>query len=104
MAQPYRKNAVYGSLAYDLDALVRERQLEEAGKLPSKQQPAVQEKPLPRRRPQARAAARPSPLVAGGVVVLLAMGVVLMPSPMCPAACPPSNARSPIWTSSTSRC
>ena len=78
MAQPYRKNAVYGSLAYDLDALVRERQLEEAGKLPSKQQPAVQEKPLPRRRPQARAAARPSPLVAGGVVVLLAMVVVLM--------------------------
>ena len=41
MPQPYRKNAVYGSLAYDLDALVRERQLEEAGKLPSKQQPAV---------------------------------------------------------------
>ena len=78
MAQPYRKNAVYGSLAYDLDALVRERQLEEAGKLPSKQQPAVQEKPLPRRRPQARTAARPSPLVAGGVVVLLAMVVVLM--------------------------
>ena len=56
----------------------RERQLEEAGKLPSKQQPAIQEKPLPRRRPQARAAARPSPLVAGGVVVLLAMVVVLM--------------------------
>ena len=78
MAQPYRKNAVYGSLAYDLDALVRERQLEEAGKLPPKQQPAVQEKPLPRRRPQARAAARPSPLVAGGVAVLLAMVVVLM--------------------------
>ena len=71
MAQPYRKNAVYGSLAYDLDALVRERQLEEAGKLPSKQQPAVQEKPLPRRRPQARAAARPSPLVVGGVVLML---------------------------------
>ena len=69
MAQPYRKNAVYGSLAYDLDALVRERQLEEAGKLPPKQQPAVQEKPLPRRRPRARAAARPSPLVAGGVAV-----------------------------------
>ena len=78
MAQPYRKNAVYGSLAYDLDALVRERQLEEAGKLPPKQQPAVQEKPLPRRRPRARAAARPSPLVAGGVAVLLAMVVVLM--------------------------
>ena len=37
MAQPYRKSAVYGSLAYDLDALVRERQLEDAGKLPQKQ-------------------------------------------------------------------
>ena len=43
MASPYRKNAVYGNLAYDLDALVRERQLEEAGKLPQKKQPAVQE-------------------------------------------------------------
>ena len=79
MPQPYRKNAVYGSLAYDLDALVRERQLEEAGKLPSKQQPAVQEKPLPRRRPQARAAARHQRGgTCGGVVVLLAMVVVLM--------------------------
>ena len=47
MAQPYRKNAVYGSLAYDLDALVRERQLEEAGKLPSKQRPAAGPRPAP---------------------------------------------------------
>lgn len=78
MAQPHRKNAVYGNLAYDLDALVRERQLEEAGKLPQKQQPAPQPQPLPRRQPQTRAAARPSPLVALGTVVLLALVVVLM--------------------------
>ena len=76
MAQPYRKNAVYGSLAYDLDALARERQLEDAGKLPQKQ-PAPQPQPLPRRQTQARAA-RPSPLVALGTVVLLALVVVLM--------------------------
>ena len=78
MAQPYRKNAVYGSLAYDLDALARERQLEDAGKLPQKPQPASQPQPLPRRHPQTRAAARPSPLVALGTVVLLALVVVLM--------------------------
>ena len=36
MAQKYRHNgaATYGSLAYDLDAIVRERQLEEAGTMP----------------------------------------------------------------------
>lgn len=78
MANSYQKNAVYGNLAYDLDALVRERQLEEAGKLPQKQPSAPQEQPLPRRVPQARTAARPSPLVALGTVVLLAMVVVLM--------------------------
>lgn len=78
MAQPYRKNAVYGSLAYDLDALARERQLEDAGKLPQKPQPVSQPQPLPRRHPQTRAAARPSPLVALGTVVLLALVVVLM--------------------------
>ena len=78
MASSYRKNAVYGNLAYDLDALVRERQLEEAGKLPQKKQPAVQEQPLPRRQTQSRTAARPSPLVVGGIVVLLVMVVALM--------------------------
>ncbi len=78
MAGPYRKNAVYGNLAYDLDALVRERQLEEAGKLPQKKQPAVQEQPLPRRQTQNRTAARPSPLVVGGIVVLLVMVGALM--------------------------
>ena len=76
MASPHRKNAVYGNLAYDLDALVRERQLEEAGKLPQKKQPAVQEQP--RRQTQSRTAARPSPLVVSGIVVLLVMVVALM--------------------------
>lgn len=61
MAQPYRKNAVYGSLAYDLDALARERQLEDAGKLPQKPQPASQPQPLPRRHP--RPAPPPAPLL-----------------------------------------
>ena len=42
MASPHRKNAVYGNLAYDLDALVRERQLEEAGKLPQKKDEALE--------------------------------------------------------------
>ena len=42
----YRHGATYGSLAYDLDALAREKQLDEAGKLPQKKvrpaQPEVQ--------------------------------------------------------------
>ena len=76
MASPYRKNAVYGNLAYDLDALVRERQLEEAGKLPQKKQPAVQEQPLPRRQTQSRTAARPSPLVLGYVTLTDVSGSV----------------------------
>ena len=32
----YRRSSTYGSLAYDLDALARERQLDDAGKLPEK--------------------------------------------------------------------
>ena len=32
----YHHGATYGSLAYDLDALAREKQLDEAGKLPQK--------------------------------------------------------------------
>ena len=42
----YHHGATYGSLAYDLDALAREKQLDEAGKLPQKKvrpaQPEVQ--------------------------------------------------------------
>ena len=42
----YRHGATYGSLAYDLDALAREKQLDEAGKLPQKKvRPAQPELP-----------------------------------------------------------
>ena len=44
----YRHGATYGSLAYDLDALAREKQLDEAGKLPQKKvRPAQPEGQLP---------------------------------------------------------
>ena len=38
----YRRSSTYGSLAYDLDALARERQLDDAGKLPEKKQRPAQ--------------------------------------------------------------
>ena len=38
----YHHGATYGSLAYDLDALAREKQLDEAGKLPQKKVRPVQ--------------------------------------------------------------
>ena len=59
----YRHGATYGSLAYDLDALAREKQLDEAGKLPQKKvrptQPEVQ--PVQRRQSAARAPGGPAP-------------------------------------------
>ena len=65
MAKKYRVNdsAVYGSLAYDLDALVLERQLEEAGTMPQRRAEAA---PVQRRRAEAqpKAKTRPSPLRA----------------------------------------
>lgn len=77
MAQPYRKNAVYGSLPTTWTHWCgapagggRQAALEAAARRTGKA-------PAPPQA-QARAAARPSPLVAGGVVVLLAMVVVLM--------------------------
>ena len=60
MTDERRRNMkiVYGNLAYDLDTLVRERQLEEAGAMPErKAQP--KEQTQPRRQPQAQA--RPVP-------------------------------------------
>ena len=69
----YRHGATYGSLAYDLDALAREKQLDEAGKLPQKKvrpaQPEVQ--PVQRRQSAARAAVRPSPVLLLGTVLSL---------------------------------
>ena len=79
MAKKYRVNdsAVYGSLAYDLDALVLERQLEEAGAMPQRRAEAA---PVQRRRmdAQPKAKTRPSPLLAMGVAAMCALVVVLL--------------------------
>ena len=76
----YRHGATYGSLAYDLDALAREKQLAEAGKLPQKKvrpaQPEVQ--PVQRRQSAARAAVRPSPVLLLGTVLVVGMVIALM--------------------------
>lgn len=76
----YRHGATYGSLAYDLDALAREKQLDGAGKLPQKKvrpaQPEVQ--PVQRRQSAARAAVRPSPVLLLGTVLVVGMVIALM--------------------------
>ena len=76
----YRHGATYGSLAYDLDALAREKQLDEAGKLTQKKvrpaQPEVQ--PVQRRQTAARAAVRPSPVLLLGTVLVVGMVIALM--------------------------
>lgn len=76
----YHHGATYGSLAYDLDALPREKQLDEAGKLPQKKvrpaQPEVQ--PVQRRQSAARAAVRPSPVLLLGTVLVVGMVIALM--------------------------
>ena len=76
----YYHGATYGSLAYDLDALAREKQLDEAGKLPQKKvrpaQPEVQ--PVQRRQSAARAAVRPSPVLLLGTVLVVGMVIALM--------------------------
>lgn len=76
----YHHGATYGSLAYDLDALAREKQLDEAGKLPQKKvrpaQPEVQ--PVQRRQSAARAAVRPSPVLLLGTMLVVGMVIALM--------------------------
>lgn len=71
----------YGNLAYDLDALVREHNLEEAGKIREQERQAHREA-QPVRRVQPQTAVQPrtrvSPLVVGGVVVLAAMVIALI--------------------------
>ena len=73
---------VYGNLAYDLDALVRERALEEAGRMPEQPRPQPQRRSEPAQRPRQQAAAQPkvqvSPLVLGCVAVLAVMVVALL--------------------------
>ena len=76
----YHHGATYGSLAYDLDALAREKQLDEAGKLPQKKvRPAQPEgQPVQRRQSAARAAVRPSPVLLLGTVLVVGMVIALM--------------------------
>ena len=83
MTDERRRNIkmVYGSLAYDLDTLARERQLEEAGEMPQRTaQPERQPQTQTRRRPQAQAQAkaRPSALTVGGIVAVCALVMVLL--------------------------
>ena len=73
----YRHGATYGSLAYDLDALAREKQLDEAGKLPQKKVRPAQP-PVQRRQSAARAAVRPSPVLLLGTVLVVGMVIALM--------------------------
>ena len=64
-----------GSLAYDLDALARERALDDAGRMePERREPAA----APRRQSVARPAAKPSPLVLACAAVLAGLVVLLM--------------------------
>lgn len=80
MTDERRRNIkmVYGSLAYDLDTLARERQLEEAAKPQRTAQPERQPQPQTRRRPQAQAKARPSALTEGGIAAVCALVMVLL--------------------------
>ena len=71
MAQKYdRRRYGYtdGSLAYDLDALARERALDDAGRM---EQPHREPTPQPKRQPVARPVAKPSPLVLACAVLLM---------------------------------
>ena len=79
MTDERRRNMtmIYGSLAYDLDTLARERQLEEAGEM-LERSGAPQPKVQPRRHPQAQAKTRPSPLLVGGIVLVCALVMVLL--------------------------
>lgn len=62
---------VYGNLAYDLDALVRERNLDEAGTVAERERQA-QARP----KPQRRTAAAPQPRTAVSPVLLLGIGLL----------------------------
>ena len=84
MAERKRKptGPVYGNLAYDLDALVRERALEEAGRMEPEHE--RRREPEVVQRPRQQAAAQPkaqvSPLLLGSIAVLAAMVIVLLMS------------------------
>ena len=67
----------YGNLAYDLDNLVRQRNLEEAGKV-REQERQERPRPQPRRQAEPQPRTKASPLVVGGIVVLAAMVMLLI--------------------------
>lgn len=69
------QTTTYGNLAYDLDSLARQRQLEDAGVMPERRQ----SQPARRRSaPQRQARPHASPVMAGCVAVLLGLVMVMM--------------------------
>lgn len=66
---------VYGNLAYDLDALVREHNLEHAGEI-NEEQRRAQPQPRAKRAPQPKA--KVSPVLVSAVAVLVVMVVGLL--------------------------
>ena len=79
MADHRRKpgTTTYGNLAYDLDNLVLQRNLEEAGKdrEPERQ---TQPRPQPRQQAEPQPREKASPLLIGSIVVLAAMVLLLI--------------------------
>ncbi len=71
------QTTTYGNLAYDLDSLARQRQLEDAGVMPQRQS---QPQAAPRRRSQPRRQVRPhaSPVTVACIAVLVGLVMVLM--------------------------
>ena len=67
----------YGSLAYNLDTLARERELEEAAKVREQEQ-RPQPRPQLRRQAETQPRTKASPLLVGGIVVLAAMVLALI--------------------------
>lgn len=67
----------YGNLAYDLDNLVRQRNLEEAGKV-REQERQERPRPQPRRQAEPQPRTKASPIVVGGIMVLAAMVMLLI--------------------------
>ena len=68
---------VYGNLAYDLDTLAREHELEHAGRMDEEQQ-HVRVHQQPRTRTVAQPKPKASPVLLASVVVLVAMVLGLM--------------------------
>ena len=79
MADPRRRPGTItnGNLAYDLDALVRERNLEEAGKVHEHERVA-RPRPQPRRKPVAQPQPKASPMLVSGIVILATMVLALI--------------------------